>query len=211
MKSGQPAKAKAAFERALEVQPDFAEASNGLGALLAQGGNLPGAIARFRVALEATPDYPDALNNLGYALLQPGHGSEALRRSIEKALALQPDFPEAFNNLGIYYAAPGRSGRSRRTHFRQAVEKRARLRRGRQQPRPRADGARATCRAPSRVLQRLLEQNPDFEMTYVTLARIYLTTGRAARGRAGARAPAAAEPEATRWRSRWSSELRASR
>ena len=72
MKTGQTAKARAAFERALALQPDLSEASNDLGALLAQSGDIPAAIERFRAALAATPDYPDALNNLGYALLLTG-------------------------------------------------------------------------------------------------------------------------------------------
>ena len=42
MKSGQPAEARQAFERALVLQPDHAEASNSLGALLAQSGDVPG-------------------------------------------------------------------------------------------------------------------------------------------------------------------------
>ena len=71
-KSGQPARARTAFERALAMQPDLAEASNDLGALLAQERRPPGAIERFRAALAPTPDYPDALNNLGYALLLTG-------------------------------------------------------------------------------------------------------------------------------------------
>ena len=41
-KSGDAARARAAFERALALQPDLAEASNDLGALLAQGGELDG-------------------------------------------------------------------------------------------------------------------------------------------------------------------------
>jgi predicted Zn-dependent protease len=32
------------------------------------------------------------------------------------------------------------------------------------------------------VLQRLLKENPDFEMTYVTLSKIYLSTNRPREG-----------------------------
>ena len=42
MKRGQPAEARAAFERALQLKPDYADASNSLGALLAQSGDVPG-------------------------------------------------------------------------------------------------------------------------------------------------------------------------
>ncbi len=105
-KSGEIARAREAFERALALKPDLAEASNDLGALLAQGGDLEAAIARFRAALAAAPDYPDALNNLGYALLLSGQDAEA-RALYEKALALQPDFPEAINNLGLLFGRAG--------------------------------------------------------------------------------------------------------
>ena len=42
MKGGRPSEAKAAFERALALDPKFADAHNTLGALLAQSGDLPG-------------------------------------------------------------------------------------------------------------------------------------------------------------------------
>jgi tetratricopeptide (TPR) repeat protein len=179
VKGGEPANAKAAFERALEVKPDFSEASNGLGTILAQGGDIPAAIARFRIALETTPDYPDALNNLGYALLQTGQAQEAYDL-YQKALELQPDFPEAFNNLGIFYARQGDMARAE-SNFRQAVDRR---------PGYGEAGnnlalvlmARDETETAIAVLQRLLQVNPDFEMTYVALSRIYLTTDRPREG-----------------------------
>jgi len=57
-RSGETVRARAAFERALALQPDLAEANNDLGALLAQSGNLDEAIGRFRAALASTPEYP---------------------------------------------------------------------------------------------------------------------------------------------------------
>jgi tetratricopeptide (TPR) repeat protein len=47
-KDGQSGKARAAYERALALQPDLSEASNDLGTLLAESGDLPAAIERFR-------------------------------------------------------------------------------------------------------------------------------------------------------------------
>ena len=41
-RSGETARARAAYERALALQPDLSEANNDLGALLAQGGDLDG-------------------------------------------------------------------------------------------------------------------------------------------------------------------------
>jgi Tfp pilus assembly protein PilF/peroxiredoxin len=175
MKSGQPEKARASFERALKVDPGFSEASNGLGALVAQGGNLPAAIGLFRSALDATPDYPDALNNLGYALLQSGREQEAYDL-YQKALALQPGFPEAFNNLGIFHARQGDMKRAE-SYFRQALGKRPGYgEAGNNLALVLMAGDEATAAVD--VLQKLLEANPAFEMTYVTLAKIYLATDR---------------------------------
>ncbi len=121
-RSGETVRARVAFERALALQPDLAEANNDLGALLAQEGDLDAAIGRFRAALTSIPDYPDALNNLGYALLLTGRDQEA-RALYERALALQPDFPEALNNLGLLFGRAGDMNLAER-YFRDALGRR---------------------------------------------------------------------------------------
>jgi Tfp pilus assembly protein PilF len=175
VKSGQPEKARAAFERALAKQPELAEASNDLGTLLAQGGELPAAIERFRAALRAAPDYPDALNNLGYALLLTGSDAEA-RSLYEKALALQPDFPEALNNLGMLLGRGGdlaaaearfREALARRPGYGEATNNLALVL-----------VARGDDAAAVRLLEGFLTAEPGFENAYVTLAKIHLAAGR---------------------------------
>jgi Flp pilus assembly protein TadD len=178
-RSGDTARARAAFERALALQPDLAEASNDLGALLAQGSDIAGAIVRFRAALAATPDYPDALNNLGYALLLTGHEAEA-RPLYEKALALQPDFPEALNNLGLLLGRAGDLDGAER-YFRDALKRRADY----------GDAAnnlalvlvaRGQSDAAVRLLETFLQTSPQFEDAYVTLAKIHFNGRRTAEG-----------------------------
>jgi Tfp pilus assembly protein PilF len=179
VKSGQPARARSAFERALAMQADLAEASNDLGALLAQQGDVPAAIERFRSALASAPEYPDALNNLGYALLLTGHEPEA-RELYEKALALQPDFPEAINNLGLLFGRAGDLDRAE-PYFRDALARRADYGEAANNlalvlvARGRSDEAIL-------VLERFLAQAPDFEDAYVTLAKIHLRAGRSREG-----------------------------
>ena len=174
-KSGESARARAAFERALALQPDLAEASNDLGALLAQGGDLDAAIVRFRAALAATPDYPDALNNLGYALLLTGHDADA-RALYEKALALQPDFPEALNNLGLLLGRAGDMERAER-YFREALSRRADYGEAANNlalvlvSRGQADAAVS-------LLDNFLKRVPAYESAYVTLAKIHYSAGR---------------------------------
>jgi tetratricopeptide (TPR) repeat protein len=175
LRRGNPLGARAAFERALEMQPDYAEAGNSLGALLAQSGEVPAAIERFRAALQVKPDFADALNNLGFALFQTGQTEQA-HELYQKALALQPGFAEALNNLGIFFGRQGDLERAR-THFQQAVE-------GRPSYGEAANNlalvlnAQGDAEGAITVLQKALQENPSFEMTYVTLSRIYLRTGR---------------------------------
>jgi len=179
MKAGRAADAKAAFNRALALKPDDADANNSLGALLAQSGELPSAIERFNAALKAKPEFPDALNNLGFALYQAGRPNDAYEL-YQKALALQPDFPEALNNIGIFYGRQRDLDRAL-TYFKRAVDARPSYGEAANNlalvlaARGDADGAIA-------VLQKLLAEDPSFEMAYVTLSRIYLKAGRRAEG-----------------------------
>ena len=170
MKQGQPSQAQAAFMRALELQPDYADANNSLGALLAQSGKVPEAIERFRAALQTKPDFPDALNNLGFALFQTGQIDQA-REFYQRALELQPDFPEALNNLGIFFGQRRELDRAE-TYFRQAVERRPGYGEAANNLAlviaARGDSASAIV-----LLERLLKENPAFEPAYVTLCRLY--------------------------------------
>jgi Flp pilus assembly protein TadD len=174
-RGGETAKARAAFEGALVLKPDLAEANNDLGTLLARGGDLDGAIGRFRAALASIPEYPDALNNLGYALLLTGRNEEA-RTLYEKALALQPDFPEALNNLGLLFGRAGDMERAER-YFRDALARRADY----------GEAAnnvalvlvsRGQTDAAVTLLQQLLQRTPAYEAAYVTLAKIFFNTDR---------------------------------
>jgi Tfp pilus assembly protein PilF/peroxiredoxin len=179
VKTGQAAKARAAYERALALQPDLSEASNDLGTLLAESGDLPAAIDRFRAALEATPDYPDALNNLGYALLLTGRPQEA-RDRYERALKLQPDLPEALNNLGLILGQQGdlagaepcfRKALQKRPGYGEAANNLALVFVARHQPEEAIS-----------LLREFLERNPASESTYIALAKVYLAADRRREG-----------------------------
>jgi len=60
------------FQKALEIEPTYADAHNHLGLALLQQGRMAEAAAHFQKALEINPDYAEAHNNLGLALLQQG-------------------------------------------------------------------------------------------------------------------------------------------
>jgi Tfp pilus assembly protein PilF/peroxiredoxin len=174
MQLGQPSAAKASFERALSLTPDYAESSNSLGALLAQNGDVEGAVARFRKALETKPDFADALNNLGYALFQSGRQQEAYDL-YQQALKLQPDLPEALNNVGIYFGQR-RDFERAETYFRKAVEQRPGYGEAANNL-ALVLAARGDAAAAIALLERLLKESPAFEPAYVTLCRLLVATG----------------------------------
>ena len=71
-------KAVAAFRRAIELDPNYPSAYNGLGVALRSAGDLEGAIANWTKAVELKPDYAYALYNLGLAHLLKGDKTAAL-------------------------------------------------------------------------------------------------------------------------------------
>ncbi len=107
---GDFAAAIAHFRRALEADPNYAEAEDNLGGELAK---LPGheleAVAHFEAALRIRPNFPLAQVNLANELaLIPGRWPEAEQHYL-KALELKPDYAKAHNDLAIGLAQiPGR-------------------------------------------------------------------------------------------------------
>jgi tetratricopeptide (TPR) repeat protein len=87
------------FQQALQIRPDYAEASYDLGNALLQKGKIDEAIARYQQTLLIKPDYAKAHNNLGTALFQKGKVDEAIAH-YQQALLINPDDANAHNNLG---------------------------------------------------------------------------------------------------------------
>ena len=94
------ARALDAFQRAVQVGPQSAEAHNWLGVALSSKADLPGAIAEFRKAVALDPEYGRAYSNLGSALAQSGDYAEAVE-VFQRALALEPNSVGAHLNLGM--------------------------------------------------------------------------------------------------------------
>ena len=92
----------AEFREALRLRPDFAEAHNNVGLVLAQNGEDEKAIAEFREAVRIHPDYADAQANLGAALMLSAD-EEAIAH-LEKAVSLDPTLIKAQFNLAEAYA-----------------------------------------------------------------------------------------------------------
>jgi predicted O-linked N-acetylglucosamine transferase (SPINDLY family) len=88
----------AAYERAVKIRPDFAEALHNLGTALSKLGDPASAAACYIRALQIAPDSAPAHNNLGCALILLGQLSAAISH-YKQAIALHPEGPSAYANL----------------------------------------------------------------------------------------------------------------
>jgi Flp pilus assembly protein TadD len=66
-----------AFQKAIGIKPDWAEAHSLLGSALAQSGNLNEAEKELRKAVQVKPDYAEGWNYLGQFLKDHGKQAEA--------------------------------------------------------------------------------------------------------------------------------------
>jgi superkiller protein 3 len=89
----------AAYRKAIQLNPNYVEAYNGLGNALYDKKELDEAIAAYRKAIELNPKYADAYNGLGNALKDQKELDKAIA-AYRKAIQLNPNYAAAYNNLG---------------------------------------------------------------------------------------------------------------
>jgi tetratricopeptide (TPR) repeat protein len=103
---GKEDEAIAQYQKAVEINPGYAEARNNLGNVLLQQGKVDEAIVQLQRALEIKPDFADAHNNLGNALLQQGKVDEAMEHVL-RALQINSDSANAHDILGNAFLQKG--------------------------------------------------------------------------------------------------------
>jgi len=103
---GQWDEAVAHYQKALEIQPGYAEAYLNLGNALDQKREIGEAIVQYQKALELYPGLAEAHANLGVALLQKGEVDEALAH-FQQAATLDPGNAKTCNDLGWAFLQKG--------------------------------------------------------------------------------------------------------
>jgi len=98
--------AVAAYRRAVDLKPDYAEAHNNLGNALREAGDAAAALTSCARAIELRPGYAEAFNNLGNALKDLGELDAAIL-AYGKATAAKPAFAEAHLNLAVVLQTKG--------------------------------------------------------------------------------------------------------
>jgi protein O-GlcNAc transferase len=111
--------AAALLGRAVTLDPDFAEAHNDRGVILAANGSFADAIPCFERAVALNPGYIEARNNLGRGLRSLGRLDEALVQ-FEQVLKGAPDSPLAHFNLGSALELAGQRPNAEK-HYRGAI------------------------------------------------------------------------------------------
>jgi tetratricopeptide (TPR) repeat protein len=163
--SADPERAAIAFAHALEFDPDFPEALNGLGIAARRAGDLDGARRRFERAVRVAPDFAEGHANLGETLLAASR-HEAAEDELRAALRIDPDLADARQNLARALLRRGLGGQDRAARW---------------------AGAR-------REYLHLLEADPGRAAAHHDLAFMDYVDGRFERAEAGYRRAAELEP-----------------
>ncbi len=123
--AGEHSRAEALYRAVLQAEPAHFNATHLLGVLLAERGDLDGAVELLERAVQLNPGYPDARSNLagacrdrGDRLREQGRLDEAAD-SLKRALSLKPDFAQAHHELGNVMTGMG-EWRQALEHFRKA-------------------------------------------------------------------------------------------
>jgi Tfp pilus assembly protein PilF len=95
------------LQKALEIRPNYPDASNNLGYALASKGRYAEAMDLFRTTLQLRPGYAKAHNNLAITLAQLGKTSEAIEQ-FNEALKLDGNYADGHYNFGIVLLQVGR-------------------------------------------------------------------------------------------------------
>ena len=95
-------KALEAYQEAIKLKPDFADAYCNMSVIFQNQGKLKEAIEACNKAISLKPNYAVAFNNRGNALKDQGKIKEAIK-DYKNALAIKADYADAYYNMALAY------------------------------------------------------------------------------------------------------------
>lgn len=95
------------FKKALQNDPEYAKAYNGLGVSYDFLSEFPSAIKAYEAALRLNPNLAYVYNNLGYSYLLQKKLDLAIK-AFQQAIALDKENKQYHNNLGLAYGKQGK-------------------------------------------------------------------------------------------------------
>ena len=107
LNNGQLDEALNEFKKAIEIEPNLADAHNGLGVVYFNQGNLDAAITEYKEAIRIKPDYAKAHNNFGVVYFNQGN-LDAATAEYKEAIRIKPDYADAHYSLGLVYFNQGK-------------------------------------------------------------------------------------------------------
>ena len=108
-RQGKDPQALVQYQKALEINPRYADAHYNMGSLLARQGEDEEAAVQFMESLRIKPDKKEAHNDLGVILNKHGRIREAVFHFTE-AIHIDPNYGEAYFNLGTFLFQHGKYG-----------------------------------------------------------------------------------------------------
>ncbi len=114
--------ATGAFKKALELNPDYAEAQHNLGVALAESGQWEEAIKAYQktLAMPSNAHAGSVYTNMGWAYYSLGRLDEA-ERALQQAVRFEPTLGPAYYHLGLVFLKAERREEARAA-FRRVVE-----------------------------------------------------------------------------------------
>jgi tetratricopeptide (TPR) repeat protein len=116
-RQGEHTAAVAAYKKAIQHEPDHAEAHVGLGIALKEQGDLDTAILAYERAIALKPDHAIAHFGLGNALRRQGRLEDAIA-AYERAVACRPKFAEAYASIATVLVEQDRFQEARERYYR---------------------------------------------------------------------------------------------
>ena len=113
-KEGKFAEARADFEAAAQICPDFDNLHSTLATIAIKQSRFTDAEREFRKAAELDPDDANHYFNLGICLLKLSKSEEAIQ-VLKKAVILEPTYEPAWTNLGAAYLGKDQNDLARQT------------------------------------------------------------------------------------------------